>query len=151
MIKAWRRPDGRYTMISGTLSGWLDGREFMRRAGIDPEKMTNWVLDAKDIDWTTTEKVFGVLAGPSSCGCEPAGFRWVTESEVKAGRTVEKQCRACTPSPRADVSPSGTCITFAVPAPVCYECEIIEIMGEADVARQVYEAEFAGKYEGVTG
>jgi hypothetical protein len=83
------------------------------------------------------EKVFGVVTGPSYCGCEPAEFRWVTEKELEAGRTDPRICLEC----GAGIGLSHT---------VFRQYDVIDVCGEADVAEAVFAAEFADKLAAIT-
>lgn len=141
MIRAWRRPDGRYRL---EFSSPMDAipLEHPSSYGAERDASTkSWSVPEESLPQLEAEKVFGVITGPSSCGCEPAMFRWVTEGEVQAGRTPVRPCGKCKSSARIDLN--GHSIT-------CREahwCDIIDVCGEADVAMSVYEAEFKGGVE----
>lgn len=145
MIKAWRRPDGKYRL---TFDSWAEEKplhieRIKGRRGCNPRlEDATWTCDGYYVDMIGAQKVYGVLAGPSSCGCEPLGFRWVTESEVKAGQTTMKPCHDC--AMRRFHPPSGP---FAY---VRHQCDIIDVCGEADFAEAVYEAEFAHRVGAIT-
>lgn len=128
MLLAWRRPDGRYAIFQadGDWSGMI------LRTGFNPALHEVSVAEAAIPP--EARRVYGVVTGPSSCHCEPAGFRWVTESEVRAGRTQAELCHAC--CERYEV-------IFGYERTIFFDREIIDVCGEADVAESVYEQEFA--------
>lgn len=147
MIRAWRlgEVDGevRYALIVGALSGWLEGQELARRAGIDAMS-GQWVVPEEGLERHKAEKVFGVITGPSSCGCEEPGFRWVTEGEVESGRTAAMDCTRC-PGGEDILDEDGVLLGYTEEAR--HQCDIIDVCGEADVAREVYDAEFKAGIE----
>jgi hypothetical protein len=103
-----------------------------REARLDPE-LEEWAVPEEKVAVIKAEKIFGVVVGPSSCGCHPAGFQWVGEKEVRAGKTRSWHCRECTRKERARLdSRLG----------VFYRHKIIDVCGEPDVAEAVFEAEF---------
>ena len=137
MIRAWRLPDGRYRLEGRGVGpeGWRAVRVRGARGSTrdDPETGEPTVADAAAAAGLGAERVFGVVAGPSSCGCEPAGFRWVVE-EVDRGVTDPVTCPRC----GAGVGPDHA---------ASRRHDIVDVCGEADVAEAVYRAEFAAKLE----
>lgn len=152
MIRAWRRADGKYRLDFGKdytvhLTYPENGGDMSHLGGEWDDEHRMWVVPESGLEpfrrsRSTIEKMYGVVAGPSSCGCEPAGFRWVTESEVKAGQTTMKPCHDC--AMRRFHPPSGP---FAY---VRHQCDIIDVCGEADFAEAVYAAEFAHRVGAIT-
>lgn len=137
MIRAWRLPDGRYRLSTTRI---VDFRRLE-----DPA--TGWrynpVLGMRTYpEWSLeglgAEKVYGVVTGPSSCGCQPTMFRWVTGSEVRAGKTLANECLRCTDYSGRFVDPRA------------HQCDIIDVCGEAEVAESVYEAEFRSGVEALS-
>jgi hypothetical protein len=136
-LLAWRQPDGRYVIRVGAPPGWFAGTT---RAGwymgtytgttraADISSRGWWIVPEEEACELGAAKVFGVVVSRSSCGCDPAGFRWATEKEVQVGRTEPMFCTRCRP---------GTSVYS--------HHDIIDVCGEADVAEAVYEAEFRTK------
>lgn len=138
MIQAWKRADGRYRLIpmtdeDGISLAWINLTAIDR---LLVAKDGKWTCNADVLPHLKAEKVYGVIAGPSSCGCEPAMFRWVTGSEVEAGRTKEKYCPEC------NLARHPNDFVFRY-----HQCDIIDVCGEGDEGRAVYEAEFAAKFD----
>lgn len=137
MIRAWRRADGRYRLDFGTgrFGVPINVHWALRDSGAERDaERGGWIIPAKHLArFRPYEKMFGVVAGPSSCGCEPPRFRWVTESEVRKGHTDALLCEGCCYS----ADPPGRTIHR--------QCDIIDVCGEADVAEAVFDAEFKQK------
>lgn len=140
MIRAWRLADGRYRLVADRVRDWpiLDPRGWMLLATSLDDTRPGLVVDERLLGALGAQRVYGVVAGPSSCGCEPARFRWAAESEVGAARTARRPC------------PNGCVLSgkYLGGAPrQVHHCTIIEVCGEADVAEEVYDAEFRSRVE----
>lgn len=154
MIKAWRRTDGKYRLDFGDSYSVIltyphNGGSLTYMGGEWDREQKQWIVPEMALGaFKGVEKMYGVVAGPSSCGCEPAGFRWVTESEVKAGKTLETRCPRCSLlwHQRAEIAYGRVLEQRETSA----RCDIIDVCGEADEAEAIYASEFAHKVGALT-
>lgn len=128
-MQAWKDKDGRYTLIDEGLSSH---ETYQVRAKIKAlggrwyPGLRHWTVPAEALDILKADRVYGVVCAPSCC--EPAMFRYVSAREVEVGRVDLTLCSRCDSR--------------------SYQATIIDVCGEPDGARAVYEAEFKAKIEG---
>jgi hypothetical protein len=146
-MRAWKNQDGNYRLGPRVTLGpprdeydpeFKDGA-LRAVGGRFDDAAGRWILPAEGVAGLGIRRVFGVVAGPTDCGCSPAIFSYVGEDEVGRGRTDLEICLGCSRRARERGGPIRG---------VFVGRDIIDICGEADEARAVYDAEFKSRIEG---
>jgi hypothetical protein len=128
MIRAWKQADGTYLLENRGLTAetYHKRDEIRRLGGRWLPRNTCWVVPADAVDELGAKRMFGVIR-EAYCH-EPIAFTFADAGEVKEGRMRLGFCTLCHSN------------TGERPA-------IVEVLGESDEARAVYEAEFRDNIE----
>jgi hypothetical protein len=126
-MTAWKQEDGSYLLRNEGLSRETWRRKDLIRSlgGRWLRRNTCWVVPAEALVELGAKRMYGVIREPY-CH-EPIAFVFADEGEVKAGRMSRGFCTYCDSH-------------WGRPA-------IIDVCGESDEARAIYEAEFRARIE----
>lgn len=130
MIKAWKNRFGTYDLVDEVGSKgetWDRREEIVRLGGVWQQDSGMWNVEAHAVDKLGALRVYGVIREPF-CH-ERMMFMFADHLEVADLKVRRNFCSGCD-------SLFGW-----------YNVSIIEVCGEADVARQVYESQFKADVE----